>query len=198
MSGSSVTGLFFGSFNPVHVGHMVMANYFVTTAAMDQVWFVVSPHNPLKELHQLASESHRLEMVRIAIDDDPRFRAVDIEFRMPKPSYTIDTLMRLQEKYANRKFALIMGGDNLAVFHKWKNPEAILEQFRVYVYQRPGVDGGYYANHPSIVQVSPPQMAISSSYIRQGIAAGHDMRHTMPRGVGEYINVNNLFKPRTV
>lgn len=189
-----VTGLFFGSFNPIHVGHMVMANYFVTEGGMGDVWFVVSPHNPLKEQRSLASESDRLEMVRLAIGDDLRFRASDIEFRMPKPSYTVDTLVRLKEKYPNREFALIMGGDNLAVFHKWKNPEAILEQFKVFVYARPGYDGGRYAGHPAIIILEPPQMSVSSSYIRQGIARGFDMRHTLPAGVWNYIDKNNLYR----
>lgn len=188
------TGLFFGSFNPIHVGHMVMANYFTTYAAMKEVWFVVSPHNPLKDRHLLAPEADRLEMVRIAIADDPRFRAIDIEFRMPRPSYTIDTLIRLSEKYPARKFALIMGGDNLAALHKWKNPDEILNQYKVFVYARPGFDGGEYAGHQNIILLTPSQMSISSSLIRQGLNIGFDLRHMMPAGVGQYIEQYNLYK----
>lgn len=191
---TGLTGLFFGSFNPIHVGHMVMANYFAAFSPMKEVWFVVSPHNPLKDSLTLAPEIDRLEMVRIALHDDPRFRVTDIEFRMPKPSYTIDTLTRLKEKYPARDFALIVGGDNLAAFRRWKNPEEILRQYQVYVYARPGFDGGEFAAHPHVTLLYPPQMAISASLIREGIRKGINLNHMMPRGVGEYIDKNNLFR----
>ncbi|PKP23718.1 MAG: nicotinic acid mononucleotide adenylyltransferase [Bacteroidetes bacterium HGW-Bacteroidetes-22] len=191
---TGLTGLFFGSFNPIHVGHMVMANYFAAFTPMKEVWFVVSPHNPLKDSLTLAPEIDRLEMVRIALHDDPRFRVTDIEFRMPKPSYTIDTLTRLKEKYPARDFALIVGGDNLMAFHRWKNPEEILRQYQVYVYARPGFNGGEFAMHPHITLLYPPQMAISASLIREGIRKGINLDHMMPRGVGEYIDKNNLFR----
>lgn len=189
-----LTGLFFGSFNPIHVGHMVMANYFVAFTAMKELWFVVSPHNPLKEKAILAPETDRLEMVRLALDDDPRFRVTDIEFRMPKPSYTIDTLTRLQEKYPSREFALIIGGDNLSAFHRWKNPEEILNQYQVFVYSRPGFEGGEFAGHPHVHLMFPPQMSISSSLIRQGVREGLNLNHMMPHGVGDYIGRNNLYR----
>lgn len=189
-----LTGLFFGSFNPIHVGHMVIANYFAAFSPMKEVWFVVSPHNPLKDSIILAPEIDRLEMVRIALQDDPRFRVIDIEFRMPKPSYTIDTLTRIKEKYPARDFAIIVGGDNLTTFHKWKNPEEILSQYQIYVYARPGFVGGVFATHPHVRLLYPPQMAISSSFIREGIRQGVNLNHMLPSGVGEYIEKNNLYR----
>lgn len=191
---SGLTGLFFGSFNPIHVGHMVMANYFAAFSPMKEVWFVVSPQNPLKDSKTLAPELDRLEMVRMALQDDPRFRVIDIEFRMPKPSYTIDTLTRLKEKYPARDFALIIGGDNLTAFHKWKNPEEILSQYQIYVYARPGYDGGVFTRHSHVTLLYPPQMAISSSLIREGIRKGLNLNHMLPSGVGEYIEKNNLYR----
>lgn len=188
------TGLFFGSFNPIHVGHMILANYFVEFAGLGELWFVVSPHNPLKEQKSLLADYHRLEMVNLALDDDPRFRASDIEFHLPKPSYTVHTLAYLEEKYPNRKFALIIGGDNLESFHKWKNPEVLLQRFPVLVYSRPGHDNGSYSNHPSVKVFEAPLMEISSSMVRMAIRQGKNMRFFLPQGVWKYVEEMNLYK----
>ncbi len=187
------TALYFGSFNPVHIGHMAIANYLVEFSDLDELWFVVTPHNPLKERKSLLPDSHRLEMIRLAIDDDPRFKASDIEFRLPKPSYTSHTLAYITEKYPDREFVLIIGGDNLSSFHKWKNPEEILKNHEVYVYARPGFDGGSFAQHPSIKLFHAPQMEISSSFIRNAIQEGHKPDRFMPPKVAKYVAEMNFF-----
>ncbi|MDO9510568.1 MAG: nicotinate (nicotinamide) nucleotide adenylyltransferase [Bacteroidales bacterium] len=194
MNWKEYTGLFFGSFNPIHVGHMVLANYFAEFVGLNELWFVVSPHNPLKERVSLLADHHRIEMVNLAIADDPRFRASDIEFHLPKPSYTIHTLTYLEEKYPGRKFALIVGGDNLESFNKWKNPEVILERFPLLVYARPGFDGGEFLKHPSVRIFEAPLMEISSSMIRMAIRQGKNMRFFLPPGVWKYMEEMNLYK----
>jgi nicotinate-nucleotide adenylyltransferase len=186
------TGLFFGSFNPVHVGHMVLANYMAEFTDLDEVWFIVSPHNPLKNSSQLAPDYHRLEMVRIALGDDPRFRVSDIEFRMPRPSYTIDTLTWLTEKYPARTFFPIIGGDNLTGFKRWKNWEIILSDYGLYVYLRPGYPiPDYQLNNIYIFEA--PLMDISASFIRKAISEGKDIRHMVPSGVYKYLKENSLY-----
>lgn len=187
------TGLFFGSFNPIHNGHLMIANYLVEFTDLEQIWFVVSPQNPLKEKASLAPDYDRLEMVRRAVDDDPRFRVSDIEMHLPRPSYTIHTLTYLSEKYPERQFVLIVGGDNLQYFHKWKNPEQILEQYLLYVYARPGFSGGEYAGHPSVTLVEAPLIEISSSFIREALRAGHDVRYFLPPPVYQYIMKEGLY-----
>jgi nicotinate-nucleotide adenylyltransferase len=174
------TGLFFGSFNPVHVGHMVIANYFAEFADLDQVWFVVSPQNPLKEKKSLLADYHRYEMVFQAIGDSDKLRASNIEMKLPKPSYTIDTLTYLSEKFLQNKFVLIMGADNLMTFHKWKNYETILKYYEIYVYPRPGFDVSPFLHWPNLKVVDAPLMEISSSFIRKSISEGKDMRYFMP------------------
>ena len=134
----SKTGLFFGSFNPVHIGHLAIANYFVEFTDLDQLWFVVSPQNPLKKKSTLLNDHHRLHLLELAINDSPLFRISDIEFKLPKPSYTINTLTYLKEKFPKRKFSLIMGSDGLDSFSKWKNFQIILDNYEIYVYPRPG------------------------------------------------------------
>ncbi|MBN3034193.1 MAG: nicotinate-nucleotide adenylyltransferase [Bacteroidales bacterium] len=188
------TGLFFGSFNPIHTGHMVMAGWFAEYTDLEKVWFVVSPQNPFKEKKSLLDDYHRLALVRLAIEDDPRFWVTDIEFRMPQPSYTIDTLTYLEEKYPGRPFTLIVGSDQLPTFHKWKNPERILELYRLYVYLRPGFDGGEYRNHPMVRIFDAPQMEISSSFIRDSIREGKDMRYMLPVRVYEYIKEMHFYE----
>jgi len=186
-------GLFFGSYNPVHIGHMAIANYMVEFTDMDQVWFIISPQNPFKKRRSLLADHHRLEMVRIAIADDSRFRESDIEFRMPVPSYTIDTLAYLGEKYPKYIFGLIMGSDGLKGFDKWKNATEIIKNYTRYVYPRPG----YAINaseHPGIVLVEAPGIEISATMIREGIKKGKDMRHFLPPGVWDYIDRMNLYK----
>ena len=195
------TGLFFGSFNPVHIGHTAIANYFVEYAGLREVWFVVSPHNPLKERASLLAEYHRLELVRLALEDDPRFRASDIEFRLPKPSYTIDTLAYLTEKYPKREFVLIMGGDNLVTLHKWKNFEELVRRYKIVVYPRKGSDTGTL--HPSLEKLIPkarisvteaPEMEISSSFLRRAIREGKDMRFFFREPVWKYIRDMHFYE----
>ena len=191
---SQKIGLFFGSFNPIHIGHMVIANWFVEYTDLDKVWFVVSPQNPFKEKKSLLADHHRLALVRAAVDDDPRFWVTDIEFKMPKPSYTIDTLTYLVEKYPEKEFVIIAGGDQLPTFDKWKNPDVILELYKMYVYARPGFEGGEFAAHPSVQIFQTPQMDISSTFIRKSIAQGKDMRYMLPNKVWEYIQEMHFYE----
>ncbi len=181
------TGLYFGSFNPIHIGHLVIANQMLANSDMDEIWFVISPHNPLKEKTSLLGDHHRLALVKIAIDDNPHFRACDIEFKLPQPSFTIHTLLNLEEAYPQRQFCLIIGSDNLSNFNKWFNYEEILNRYRLYVYPRPGFDGGEFAKHPSVKWVASPLMEISSSYIRNAIQNGKSMKYLLPDKVLTYI-----------
>jgi nicotinate-nucleotide adenylyltransferase len=187
-------GLFFGSFNPVHIGHMIIANYMVTQTPLDQVWMVVSPQNPLKEKKSLARDYDRLHLVRLAIDDNPLLKASNIEFELPKPSYTIDTLTYLKEQYPQYDFVLIMGGDNLGTFHKWKNYEIILRDYELYVYRRPAYDLGPLAEHPKVSLFEAPLMQISASYIRRCIKDGRSVQYLVPETVYKYLLSSNLYK----
>lgn len=187
-------GLFFGSFNPIHVGHLIIANYMATQTDLDQVWIVVSPQNPLKKKSTLARDHDRLHLVRMAIEDNPKLKASDIEFGLPKPSYTIDTLTYLSEKYPNHEFVLIMGGDNLGTLHKWKNYELLLERYQIYVYQRPAYDLGPFASHPQVSIFEAPLMQISASYIRKCIKEGNAIQYLVTDSVFEYISSSNLYK----
>ena len=188
------TGLFFGSFNPIHVGHMVLANYMLSFTNLDEVWFVVSPHNPLKEKHTLLAQNHRLYMVRIAIENHPKFKASDIEFKLSQPSYTIHTLTHLKEKYPKKSFHLIMGMDNLQNFHKWKNHEQIINNHSIYVYPRQDSEAGAFANHPNVIVTQAPVMEISSSFIRKAILDKKDVSCFMPEKVAAYVNEMNFYK----
>lgn len=188
------TGLFFGSFNPIHSGHMIVAAYMREFTDLDQVWFVISPHNPLKEKHSLLADHHRLMLVKTAIEDDPEFRVTDIEFKMPKPSYTIDTLTWLSEKYTDHEFVLIAGTDILGSFHKWKNHDVLMEYYRIYIYRRPGFKPGKFAEHPSITFFDAPLIEISSSFIRKAIADEKDVRYMMPPKVWDYIKEMHFYE----
>lgn len=187
------TGLFFGSFNPIHNGHLMIANYLAEYTDLEEIWFVVSPHNPLKKKQGLAHELDRLEMVHLAIGDDLRFRASDIELRLPRPSYTIHTLAYLTERYPERRFVLLIGGDNLESLHKWKNPEAILDNYELYVYSRPGYTDGRFAGHPSIRMLDAPRMEISASLIRQAYAEGKNLNYFVPQKVHDYILKKGIY-----
>lgn len=181
------TGLLFGSFNPIHVGHLVLANYMAEFTDLDEVWFVVSPQNPLKEKKTLLTDYHRLALVKLAVEDHPKLGVTDIEFKMPVPSYTIDTLTYIQEKYPERSFVLISGTDIFEKFHKWKNYQELLNQYHFYVYPRPGYGLDKYKNNESITLWNAPQMEISSSFIRNGIRLKKDMSFWMPDQVYQYI-----------
>lgn len=188
------TGLYFGSFNPIHNGHLIIANQMLANSDLEEIWFVISPHNPLKEKASLLEDYHRLALVKIAIDDNPKFKACDIEFKMPQPSYTIHTLVNLEEKYPGRSFGLIIGSDNLHSFDKWFNYEQILNNYKLYVYPRPNYIGCDLKTHPSVKWVDAPLIEISSSYIRNCIKDDKSVRYLIPDKVLDYINDMHFYK----
>ncbi|HEX8514986.1 MAG TPA: nicotinate (nicotinamide) nucleotide adenylyltransferase [Bacteroidia bacterium] len=187
-------GLFFGSFNPIHVGHMVLANYMLEFTDLDKVWFVISPHNPLKNKSSLLHERHRLQMVQAAVEDNPRLKASDAEFKLPQPSYTVNTLAHLKEKYPENNFVLIMGEDNLSTFHKWKNYEEILKYHEIYVYPRHGTPGTDLSAHAQIKKVNAPQIELSSTMIRNAIKEKKDVRYFVPASVWEYMKEMHFYE----
>jgi len=188
-------GLFFGSFNPIHIGHLVIAEYMAEFTGLDKVWFVISPQNPLKQEKSLLPEKQRLQMVRLAIEFDNRFKASTVEFDLPRPSYTINTLTYLKEKYPKQEFALIMGADNLTTLHKWKNYERLLEDYEIYVYPRKeSFTIPAYANRPNIHITGAPVMEISSTFIRKAIKEKKDVRHMMPVPVAEYVKEMHFYE----
>lgn len=187
-------GLYFGTYNPIHIGHMAIANYMVEFTEIQQLWFVVSPHNPFKNKKHLLADYHRLELVNLAIGDDGRFRACDIEFKLPQPSYTIDTLTYLAEKYPMHEFYLVMGSDNLEHLTKWKNYEMIIGQYKLLVYPRPGFCPENALQHPNIRIVEAPLMEVSASFIRHAIADGKNLSHFIPEKVWEYLDKMNFYK----
>ena len=188
------TGLYFGSFNPIHIGHMAIGNFMIEFSDLEELWFVVSPQNPLKEKRSLLKDYHRLEMVRLAIQDDDRFQASDIEFKLPTPSYTIDTLAYLEEKYPGREFLLVMGADGLHTFHKWKNAELIARKYHRLIYPRPQVDNEAVAKTPNATLVAAPLIEISSSFIRQAIKEGKDIRHLVPATAYDYMREMHFYE----
>lgn len=183
-------GLYFGSFNPIHVGHLIIANHLVEYSNLDCIWFVVTPHNPFKKKSSLLDNYERFEMVYRATKSYDNLSPNDIEFKLPQPNYTITTLAHLQEKYPKYEFSLIMGEDNLKSFHKWKNYQLILERHAVYVYPRiaEGVVSSQFKNHPKIHRVDAPIIGISSTMIRNGIKAGKNVRPLLTPEVWEYID----------
>lgn len=188
-------GLFFGSFNPVHIGHLALANYIVEYTDIDQLWFVVSPHNPFKQKESLLADHLRLEMLELAVNDSRKYKISNIEFYLPKPSYTIDTLSYLSEKYPKHKFTILMGIDGLETFHKWKNHEQIVSKYQRYVYPRVTevtIDLSIHQN--IIVLKDAPIIEISSSFIRQSIRDGKDMRYFLHEKVFDFIDKMNLYK----
>ena len=188
------TGLYFGSFNPIHVGHLIIAEYLVEHSDLQELWFVVSPQNPLKKKASLLDDRERLHIVNLAIEDDLRFKACDIEFSLPKPSYTSYTLQVLHEQHPNREFCLIMGEDNLQTFTKWFNWEYILENNHLYVYPRPGYNGGDLRTHPHVHLVDAPQMEISSTMIRDSIRNGKPARYMLPEKVFHYLDEEGFYR----
>ena len=188
------TGLFFGSFNPIHNGHLVIAQYIAEFTDLDQVWLIVSPHNPLKPAGSLLQDYHRFEMARIAVGDYKKVKPSKVEFTLSKPSYTINTLQHLHELHPDYSFVLIMGSDNLESFKKWKNWEEILQHYEIYIYPRPGSDGGELKNHPKVKTVEAPLMQISSTFIRKAIHDKKDIRYMLPESVYNYIDEMNFYK----
>lgn len=187
-------GLFFGSFNPVHVGHLIIANHMLEHTSLDGIWMIVSPHNPFKNKKSLANDYDRLHLVRLATEANPRIEASDIEFGLDKPSYTVDTMAYLEEKFPKKNFSLIMGGDNLGSFHKWKNYETLLNRYTIYVYSRPNYDLGTLQDHEHVHIVEAPMMSISASYIRKQIREEKSIQYLVTEPVHQYINDSNLYK----
>lgn len=190
---SKLTGLFFGSFNPIHNGHLCIAEYMIEYGGLKEVWFVLSPHNPLKDKTTLLSDYARFEMVQAAVADDNRFHVTDIEFHMPRPSYTIDTMARLSEKYPDKNFVLIAGSDVLPTFHKWKNFGQLLDQYRFMIYPRnTGLDHELL-KHPSVQLVDAPRIEISSSFIRKSLLSGKSARYFMPDTVYRLVDKHGYY-----
>ncbi|RPD97530.1 nicotinate-nucleotide adenylyltransferase [Aureibaculum marinum] len=190
-------GLYFGTFNPIHIGHLIIANHMVEFSDLEEVWFVITPHSPFKKKSSLLGDNHRYQLVQIATEDYRRLKPSTIEFRLPQPNYTINTLVHLEEKYPQHQFNLIMGEDNLASFHKWKNYEVILEEYDIYVYPR--IYNGekpksQFDNHPKVHQVDAPIMEISSTFIRKAIADKKNIEPLLPNKVWEYIEHMNFYK----
>lgn len=196
----SKVGLYFGSFNPIHIGHLAIAGYMTEFAGLEQVWFVVSPHNPLKKKETLLEDHHRLYMTQLAIGDNDRLKASDIEFRLPVPSYTIDTLTYLQERFPKHKFCLVMGEDNLYTLHKWKNARVILKEHPVYVYPRPDAVKPSSTLLEQIISTSEihfveaPLMDLSGTFIRNGIKTGKDMSYYLSPKVWQYIREMHFYE----
>lgn len=187
-------GLFFGSFNPIHAGHLIIAAYMAGFTELEKVWLVVSPHNPFKDKKNIYNAYDRLEMTRLAVEDAGHIEVSDIEFSLPKPSYTIDTLVHLGEKYPQHEFSLIMGSDNLATLKKWKNSEVILRDYRILVYPRPGDTQPELAGHPSVTITQTPLMELSSTFIRKSVAGGKNVQFFVPGKVLEFIDKKGLYR----
>jgi nicotinate-nucleotide adenylyltransferase len=193
-------GLYFGSFNPVHIGHTAIGGYLKEFTDLNEIWFIVSPHNPLKKRNMLLSGHHRLYMVELAIGNDDRFRASDIEFRLPAPSYTIDTLARLSEQYPSNQFSLVMGEDNLSTLHKWKNARELVKHHPIYVYPRPGLIRKPNPTLDAILegavvkQVNAPMIEISGTFIRNGIKNGKNMSWFLHPAVWKYIQDMHFYE----
>jgi len=186
-------GLLFGSFNPIHVGHLIIANYMANYTTLDKVWLVVSPQNPLKKYGDLINTYDRLEMAKLATDNSNNIQVSDVELKLPQPSYTIDTLTHLKEKYPQHEFALIMGSDNLVSLPKWKNYKLILRDYQVYVYPRPGYENTELASHPSVTITMTPLMELSATFIRQSLKEKKNVQYFVPDVVLNFIESKNLY-----
>jgi len=195
-------GLYFGTYNPIHVGHLIIANYMVEHTDLDQVWLVVSPQNPLKVKNTLLEDYHRLAVVKIAIEDNPKLKASDVEFDLPKPSYTADTLVYIEEKYPDYEFSLIMGEDNLRTLHKWKNYAEILNNHQIYVYPRviteqeelSAVGENKLESHENVNICDAPVMKISASFIRNSIKANKDVQYLLTEPVFKYVSEMHFYE----
>lgn len=187
-------GLYFGSFNPIHNGHLVIAGYMAEFTDLDQVWLVVSPHNPLKNASTLLNDYQRVHLVELGIGDYRKLKVSKVEFGLPKPSYTVVTLAYLYDRHHDYEFSLIMGSDNLSTLHKWKDYKMILDNHDIYVYPRPLSDGGEFRNHPRVRWVEAPLIELSSTFIRQAIREGKDVRFMMPESVAAYVDEMNFYR----
>lgn len=189
-------GLYFGTFNPIHIGHLIIANHMVEYSDLDEIWMVVTPHNPFKKKNSLLDNHHRLDMVYLATEEYEKIQPSDIEFRLPQPNYTINTLAHISEKHPNYTFSLIMGEDNLKSLHKWKNYEAILEDYHIYVYPRvsEGIVENQFKNHEKIHRVDAPIVEVSSTMIRKAIKEEKNCKPLLPYKVWKYIDEMNFYK----
>jgi len=189
-------GLFFGTFNPIHIGHLIMANYMAEFSDLDEVWFVITPMSPFKKKQTLLENYHRLSIANIAVENFPKLKTCNIEFKLPQPNYTIDTLVNLVEKYPHNQFCLIMGEDNLKGFQKWKNFETILQNYELYVYPRisEGKTAHQFLSHPKIHSVNAPIVQVSSTFIRKSISEKKDISAMLPTNVWKYIDEMNFYK----
>ena len=189
-------GLYFGSFNPIHIGHLILANYLAEHSNLDEIWLVVTPQNPFKDKKSLLDNASRLEMVALSLKEYDKLKPCDIEFHLPQPNYTIDTLIHLEEKYPQHSFSLIMGEDNLKSFHKWKNYEVILSRYFIYVYPRLGEGevSVQLQDHEHIVYIKTPIIELSATAIREDIAQGKDVRPMLPANVWSYIDKWGFYK----
>ena len=194
MHSSQKIGLFFGSFNPIHTGHLIIANLMAETTDLKKVWFVVSPQNPFKASKGLLHEFDRYDMVRAAIYDNSKLEVSDVEFHLPKPSYTIHTLVHLQEKYPEKEFKVIIGEDNLVNFTKWKNYREILNQYGLYVYPRPDAQPSELKMHPNVTMVEAPMLDISATFIRSCIRKKQSVRYLVPDAVEAIIRAKGFYQ----
>ena len=190
-------GLFFGSFNPIHIGHLILANYILENSDMTELWFVVSPQNPFKDKKTLLKDHNRLDMVQLSVKNYPKMRASNVEFSLPKPSYTIDTLTYIKEKYPDHSFALIMGEDNLKGLPKWKNADKLIENHQIIVYPRifeGERQDNEYLKHENISMINAPIIELSATEIRNMIKTGKNVRPMLPPEVYEYLDGSNFYK----
>jgi nicotinate-nucleotide adenylyltransferase len=186
-------GLFFGSFNPIHTGHLIIAEFIRQQAKLDEVWFIVSPHNPLKKQKTLLPEADRLKLVKLAIKDNPHFKVSDVEFHLQRPSFTIHTLDALAKTNPRKKFAIIMGSDNLDILNQWKDYQTILDRYPVKVYSRNESSDAHRRNHKNITFFDAPQLIISSTLIRKMVVARKSIRYLVPDNVNRYIQLHQLY-----
>jgi nicotinate-nucleotide adenylyltransferase len=187
-------GLYFGSFNPIHIGHCIIANFVLANTSLDQVWFVVSPQNPLKPSAGLLNEYHRLHLVQLAIEGEMKLRVSDIEFRLPRPSFTVDTLSYLQERYSHHSFSVIMGSDSFKNLPKWKNYFHILQHYPIYVYVRSGHEEVSFYPNADITTLKSPLLEISATLIRNNVKEGKSIRYLVPDKVSEEITKNGYYR----
>ena len=186
-------GIYSGSFNPIHHGHVMLANYLVEFSDLDELWFVVSPQNPLKQKANLLDDDERLKMVQLAVGDDPRFHVSDIEMHLPTPSYTINTLTALSDQHSDYQFVFICGMDSLQNLPRWLDYQKILDNYELLVFPREGYDGGELINHPSVTVLETPILEISSTFIRNCIKEGRDVRHFMPERAFAYLREKHFY-----
>jgi nicotinate-nucleotide adenylyltransferase len=189
-------GLYFGTFNPIHIGHLAIANYMVEFSDLDEIWMVVTPHNPHKKKSSLLDNNHRIAMVDIAVEEYSKIKSSKIEFNLPQPNYTVHTLAVLEENYPDNDFSLIMGEDNLKNLHKWKNFEVILDRYSIYVYPRisKGSTESQFNKHQKIIKVPAPIMEISSTFIRNSIKEGKNIRPLLPYKVWQYVDEMSFYR----